>query len=209
MDHARARIRPFRAEDLDALYRVCLLTADNGGDATGLYADPRLPGLLHAAPYGLFAPDLAFVAEDGEGVGGYVIGARDSRAFEDRLELEWWPPLRAKYPEPPPQIPEDQWTRDQRQASRIHHPWRVSDEVYRSYPSHLHINLVSRLQSGGWGRRLIGTQLDALRQQGSPGVHLFVHPENIRARGFYAHLGFTEFPDGDNPGPFVMDLGRA
>jgi ribosomal protein S18 acetylase RimI-like enzyme len=206
MDDAQAHIRPYRAEDLDALYRVCLLTADNGGDATGQYADPRLPGLVHAAAYGLFAPGLAFIAEDGAGVGGYIIGVRDSRAFEERLELEWWPPLRARYPEPPAEIAEDQRTGDQRQAYRIHHPWRVSDAVYQRYPSHLHINLVPRLQSGGWGRKLIDTLLGALRQQGSPGVHLFVHPENTRARGFYAHLGFTEFPAGDDPRPFVMDL---
>src|SRR5262245_12928267 len=182
MDHAQARIRPYRADDLDALYEVCLLTADNGGDATGQYADPRMPGLVHAAAYGLFAPDLAFVVEDAGGVGGYIIGARDSRAFEARLAQEWWPPLRAKYPAPPPEIPEERRTGDQRQAFRIHHPWLVSDAVYARYPSHLHINLVPRLQSGGWGRALIRTELDALRQQGSPGVHLFVHPENIRAR---------------------------
>jgi ribosomal protein S18 acetylase RimI-like enzyme len=209
MDHAPARIRPYRAEDLEALYEVCLLTADNGGDGTAQYADRRMPGLVHAAAYGLFAPDLAFVVEDAGGVGGYIIGARDSRAFEARLELEWWPPLRAKYPEPPPEIPEERRTGDQRQAFRIHHPWLVSDAVYARYPSHLHINLVPRLQSGGWGRTLIKTELDALRQQGSPGVHLFVHPENIRARGFYAHLGFTEFPDGENPAPFVMTLTGA
>jgi ribosomal protein S18 acetylase RimI-like enzyme len=209
MDDVPARIRPYRADDLDALYEVCLLTADNGGDGTAQYAEPRMPGLVHAAAYGLFAPDLAFVVEDADGVGGYIIGARDSRAFEARLEREWWPPLRAKYPDPPPEIPEELRTGDQRQAFRIHHPWLVSDAVYARYPSHLHINLVPRLQSGGWGRALIGTELDALRRQGSPGVHLFVHPENIRARGFYAHLGFTEFPDGDSPAPFVMELGPA
>ncbi|HEU5421822.1 MAG TPA: GNAT family N-acetyltransferase [Streptosporangiaceae bacterium] len=209
MDPARARIRRYRADDLDALYEVCLLTADNGGDGTRLYADPRLPGLLHAAPYGLFEPGLAFVVEDAGGVGGYIVGARDSRAFEARLELEWWPPLRARYPEPPAGIPEEQRTGDQRQAWRIHHRWLIGDELYRAYPSHLHINLVPRLQSGGWGRKLIDTQLAALRQQGSPGVHLFVHPDNTRARGFYAHVGFTELPDGGDHAPFVMDLAGA
>jgi len=208
MDHSPAQVRPYRAEDLDALYEVCLLTADNGGDGTAQYADPRLPGLVHAAPYGLFAPDLAFVVEDAAGVGGYIVGARDSRAFEARLELEWWPPLRARYPGPPPELPAERRTGDQRQAFRIHHPWLVSDAVYARFPSHLHINLVPRLQSGGWGRALISTELDALRQQGSPGVHLFVHPENTRARGFYAHLGFTEFPDDGGPAPFVMELDR-
>ena len=39
----------------------------------------------------------------------------------------------------------------------------------------------------------------ALRAGGSPGVHLGVGGKNVRAQGFYRHLGFTElrrFADG-------------
>lgn len=198
-------IRPYQPADLDALYRVCLQTARNGGDATPLYRDHKLPGHVHAAPYALFEPSLAFVAEDAAGVGGYVIGALDSHAFEARLEQDWWPPLRRRYPLPPPEVPPEQWTPEQRIAYRIHRPWQTSAELVASYPSHLHINLVPRLQSGGHGRRLITTLTEALRRRGSRGVHLHVHPTNERAIGFYRHVGFTQLPAADAH-VFAMDL---
>ena len=75
MDHPVARIRPFRPGDIGALYRICLQTGDLGQDATSLYPDPDLIGHCFAAPYGLFEPALAFVAEDTAGVAGYVLGA--------------------------------------------------------------------------------------------------------------------------------------
>src|SRR5262245_63083228 len=46
MDGIQALIRPYRPSDLDALYRICLLTGDDGQDATSLYNDPRLLGHL-------------------------------------------------------------------------------------------------------------------------------------------------------------------
>ena len=58
-----------------------------------MFDDPRILGHVFAAPYGLFEPSLAFVAEDEVGVGGYIVGALDSRAFEERLEAGWWPTL--------------------------------------------------------------------------------------------------------------------
>lgn len=206
----QARIRPYRPADLDALYRICLLTGDNGGDGTHLYRDPWVIGHVHAAPYGIFEPSLAFVAEDHEGVGGYILGARDSLAFAARLERDWWPRLRGRYPEPAG-VPEEEWTADQRKAHSIHHPWPADPELSARYPSHLHIDLVPRLQSGGHGRRLMNALTAALREQGSPGVHLHVHAANERAIGFYRHVGFTERPRDDPRATavtFVMDLRR-
>ena len=102
MGRTRARIRPYRPSDLDELYRICLLTGDAGQDATPLYQDLRLLGHIFAAPYGVLEPSLAFVAEDAAGVGGYIVGALDTQAFEERLESEWWPALRGRYPDPSP-----------------------------------------------------------------------------------------------------------
>jgi ribosomal protein S18 acetylase RimI-like enzyme len=201
----RVIIRPYQPADLDALYRICLQTGRDGGDATPLYRDHKLMGHVHAAPYALFEPSLAFVAEDAAGVGGYIVGALDSRDFEARLEQDWWPKLRAQYPEPPASVPRDQWTRDQAKAHQIHHPWLTPDELASRYPSHLHINLVSRLQSGGHGRRLISTLTDVLQRSGSHGVHLTVRPANVRAIGFYRHVGFTQIPATDAV-IFAMDL---
>ncbi len=202
------RVRPYRPRDLDALYQICLLTGRDGDDATALYRDPWLIGHVHAAPYGIFQPSLAFVAQDDAGVGGYVLGALDTLAFEARLERDWWPRLRGRYPHAPADVPREQWTADQRKADQIHHPGPAEAELAARYPSHLHIDLVPRLQSGGLGRRLMTTLIGALRDHGSPAVHLQVRQSNERAVGFYRHLGFTELSSSDDYGSitFGMDL---
>src|SRR5262249_32903779 len=212
MDRTRAHIRPYHPGDLDALYRICLLTGDDGQDATSLYHDPTLPGHFFAAPYGLFEPALALVAEDTAGVGGYILGALDTQAFEERLERTWWPHLRARYPARPASVPGEQLTPDQQVAHMIHHPWRIPDGLAARYPSHLHINLLPRLQAGGLGSQMIRMLIAALRDRGSPGVHLHVPPGTQHAPGFCRHIGFTELratPD-ELPAPhvllFAMDL---
>lgn len=202
----QACIRPYLDKDLDDLYRICLQTGNKGEDATSLFDDPLVLGHVFAAPYGLFEPSLAFVAEDEAGVGGYIVAALDSRAFEKRLEASWWPALRDRYPAPPSELPPDQWTPDQRAAGLIHVPLTVPDELAENYPSHLHINLVPRLQSQGLGRRLMNTVIRALQEQGSVGVHFFVWPSNQRAVGFYRHLGFAVI---SAEGIFAMDLRPA
>ena len=215
MNRTAAHIRPYRPGDLDALYQICLLTGDNGQDATSLFADPMLLGHFFAAPYGLFAPSLAFVLEDAQGVGGYILGALDTRAFEEQLESNWWPRLRTRYPDPAAGVPAEQWTPDQHMAHMIHHPWRIPDELAARYPSHLHIDVLPRLQAGGYGRQMTNTLTAALRDRGSRGVHLHVPRGNQRAAGFYRHLGFTELPAAaaELPAPslrlFGMDLRDA
>jgi ribosomal protein S18 acetylase RimI-like enzyme len=212
MDRTRAHIRPYRPADLSALYQICLLTGDDGQDATSLFHDPQLLGHCFAAPYGLFEPSLAFVAEDTDGVGGYILGALDTQAFDEQLESNWWPGLRARYPDPPPSVPPQQWTSDQRVAHIIHHPWRIPDQLAERYPSHLHIDLLPRLQASGYGRQLISALTTALRDRGSRGVHLHVARGNRAAAGFYRHIGFTELPatEAELPAPglhlFGMDL---
>ena len=199
---AVAVVRPYRPEDLDALYRVCLETGDAGRDATALYEDPTLLGHVYAAPYALFAPDLAFVLEDEEGVGGYVLGALDTIAFDARVEAEWWPPLRRRYPlraDGGGDTP-DGWL-----IGMIHRPHRRDPDVVAAYPSHLHIDLVARCQGRGHGRRLMATLLDALRAAGSRGVHLGVATRNERALGFYRHLGFQELTADD----WIVQFGRT
>ncbi|MDO4246626.1 MAG: GNAT family N-acetyltransferase, partial [Deinococcus sp.] len=166
----------------------CLRTAASGEDGTHLYRDPELIGHVYVGPYLAHSPEFAFVLEDGQGVCGYVLGVLDSRAFARRLEREWWPSLRAQYPAP--QTPPAERTPDERATFLIHSPEQYDDPLLRDFPSHLHIDLLPRGQGAGQGRRLMETLLDALRQAGSPGVHLGVGGQNTRAQGFYRHLGF-------------------
>ncbi|BDP41580.1 hypothetical protein DAETH_15490 [Deinococcus aetherius] len=198
-------IRPASPADRAALYRICLETADSGADATGLYRDPLLVGHIYAGPYLEFAPDFAFVLKDGAGVGGYVIGVLDTAAFEERLEREWWPGLRSRYLDPA-DVPPGERTPDERLAHLLHHPQRADPAVLAGYPSHLHIDLLPGAQGEGHGRRMLERLFTALREAGSPGVHLGVGGRNTRAQGFYRHVGFRELARSPS-GAITMVLG--
>ncbi len=182
-------IRPVRADDRDAVYDICLRTADAGDDGSHLYTDPLLPGHVWAGPYVAHEPARGFVVvDDHDRATGYILGALDSHAFEAELERTWWPPLRARYLLDGAALsPADRIAR-----RLIHHPSRADDGIVADFPSHLHIDLLPAAQGGGNGRRLIDRLLDTLRAGGSPGVHLGVSPRNVRAIGFYRALGFDE-----------------
>jgi ribosomal protein S18 acetylase RimI-like enzyme len=210
VDPDTVRLRPCRLDDLDDLYRICLLTADDGEDGTALFRDPRLVGDVYAAPYAIFEPSLATVAEDDAGVAGYILGAADTVAFDDRLEREWLPDLRQRYPAPSPDGSAELSYQEHRALNRIHHPevYVPDPEFVRSYPAHLHIDLLPRLQRRGVGRRLVETLTASLRAQGSAGLHLNVGTSNHRAAAFYARIGFTEIP-AEGRRVFVMHLRPA
>lgn len=184
-------IRGYRPADLDAIYEICLLIGDNGQDASPLYAERAILGDLYAGAYGRFAPQLAFVAEDEAGVCGFTLGVLDTAGFAARLEREWWPALRQRYRDPS-DIPAEKRNADQRAANLIHHPPMMPGKILAAYPSHLHIDVLPRLQGLGVGGRLMQMLLDALRTAGSVGVHLVVSAGNPRAIGFYQHVGFHE-----------------
>lgn len=185
-------IRPARTGDaveVARLHDICLRTGDGGGDASGLYGEPRLLGEVYLGAYLALAPDLAFVLDDEEGEPvGYVIGAHDSLSFDDDCEASWWPPLRRRYPRGSfaPGSP------DARLVGLIHEPHRTDPAIAVDYPAHLHVDVLPRGQGLGQGRHLLETLFDALRSKGARGVHLGVAAENAHAIGFYRHLGFTE-----------------
>src|SRR5690554_2461557 len=98
MSDSGFRIRPYRPNDLDGLYRVCLLTAASGGDGSELYRHaPRSVGDYYAAPYAAHSPELCLVLEDESGVCGYVLGVADTAEFEEWLEQHWFPLMRDRY----------------------------------------------------------------------------------------------------------------
>jgi len=196
-------IRPATEADRDALFEICLKTADGGTDASALFSDPRLPGYVWAVAYLELAPDFAFVlVEDGRTI-GYVLGAPDTARFEDLLEQSWWPKVRRLVDGMTPVLPDDA-----KVLNRIAHPQRADRDLLVDYPAHLHINILPGAQAAGWGRRLIETELAALTLAGVPGVHLGLHPANERAKGFYSHIGFADISRADHI-LFARRLGKA
>jgi len=178
-------VRPYRSADLDALYDICLKTGDGGRDATHLYEDHRIIGEIFAAPYATLQPDCVFVAEDEEGVGAYILGTSDTRAFEARCEAEWWPALRRRYADTA-EVPSWKRTRDQWDAYYIHHPPPNPQAVVDAAPAHLHIDLLPRLQGRGVGKALMDAWLARIGGR----AHLGCQAENHRALRFYDRYGF-------------------
>ncbi len=183
-----ATVRQVRPDDLKALYEIALATGDGGNDASALYRDPKLVGHIYAAPYAVLCPDTVFVACGCEGIGGYIVGTADTRAFEAQLEKAWWPRLRAIYPKTGAG---EGWL-DAKRIKMIHHPACAPGAIVARYPAHLHINLLPRLRGCGVGRALMERWLQAVREQGARGVHLAVGNGNTRAIHFYEKAGFHE-----------------
>jgi ribosomal protein S18 acetylase RimI-like enzyme len=192
-----AAIRPFRASDLEYLYRICLETGLAGQDASAIYQDPKLVGHMYAAPYAVLFPECALVAEDDEGVAGYILGAVDTEAFEARQESDWWPSLRRQYADPGG--PPAQWTADQRLGYLIHHPRPIRPALLERFPAHLHIDLLPRLQGQGLGRRMMDTWLALVASMGARGAHLECSAANQRGLRFYrAYDRLSEEADWSN-----------
>jgi GNAT superfamily N-acetyltransferase len=184
-----ARIRPYATTDFDAITHICLLTAEAGGDATGLYASDELMPDVFARPYVLFQPELAWVVDDGAGAEGYILGIADTRTFVEWFRRDWVPVLAARYEHTEPVVTKD---------DLIRHlgfwPERMLIPELDEYPAHLHIDLLPRRQGQGMGRRLIETLVANLRERGIPGLHLGLDAANTAARAFYDRLGFVELP---------------
>ncbi|SBT44097.1 GNAT family N-acetyltransferase [Micromonospora narathiwatensis] len=197
-----AVVRRYRPADHDAVYDICVRTADAGGDARGKYAGDDLMPDLFAGPYLHLEPELAFVLADAGRVVGYVLGTADTLAFVRAYRREWIPLLADRYPAPsgPPRTPDDEM------IALHHHPERMLLPELAAYPAHLHIDLLPSHQGQGHGRRLLETFLTAAHAAGAPALHVGMVTANVRARGFYDRLGFQMIPVPD-PGP-VTYLGR-
>ncbi|MFJ9324408.1 GNAT family N-acetyltransferase [Streptomyces globisporus] len=196
-------LRPYRSEDRDALFDICVRTGHEGGDARHLYPDPTLLPNIFAAPYAVLEPELAFVVEDGGRAVGYILGTADTASFVDRYRAEWLPGLADRYPGPvrEPSTPAEAMT------ALMHDPERMILPELADCPAHLHIDLLPSHQRSGYGRRLMETFLAALHERGVKRVHLSMLTANTRARAFYDRVGFHEIAVPD-AGP-VTYLGRS
>jgi GNAT superfamily N-acetyltransferase len=195
-------IRAYRPSDLDAVYDICVRTADAGGDARGQYSSDRLMGDIFAAPYVTLEPEHAHVLDDGSGHAvGYVVGTADTARFVRRYRDEWLPATADRY-RPPNDPPV---TREDSMLVLHYRPERMMVPGLADYPAHLHIDLLPEWQGRGFGRGLIGAFVDGLRAAGVARVHLGMSPANTGARVFYDRLGFRVLEVGD---PTVIYLGR-
>jgi ribosomal protein S18 acetylase RimI-like enzyme len=114
------------------------------------------------------------------------------------LREKWWPTLRPFYVDPSGKPPAT-WSLDEMRSWQIHHPRPTPDRIAGPYPSHLHIDLLPRLQGRGIGRQLVELWLATVKGLGSTGAHLGVSSANRRAIGFYRAGGWRDLKPGRSP----------
>jgi ribosomal protein S18 acetylase RimI-like enzyme len=198
------QIYKYKPEFLPNLYRICLETGDSGKDASAEFTDPELLGAFYAAPYAILEPDLTFVLQDESGVCGYILGTRDSNGYAAWMEREWLPAWRSKHPlTVQAHVSPETLSYQERIIGLIHRGYVPYDCVHE-YPAHLHLDLLPRAQGQGWGRALMNTFLNRLRELEVPGVHLGVGKSNPGAIQFYERLGFERLES--NEFALVMGL---
>ncbi len=230
MTTAAPVIRRYRDSDHDAVYDVCVRTADAGGDARGQYSTDDLMGDLFAGPYLYLEPDFAFVLEDGPSddgpsddkpgddkpgddkpgddkhrddehrAVGYVLGTPDTAAFVRSCRERWIPRLAGRYLVPP----DPPVTLEDQMLALGYQPELLLWPGLAEYPAHLHIDLLPPFQGQGHGRQLMETFYAAAAAAGAAGVHVAVMTANVPARGFYRRLGFTHLEDAGD----IVYLGR-
>ena len=186
------KLRPARREDLPALYAVCLQTGDGGGDATGQFSDPAWLGHRFVGPYVVLEPSWSWTLEDAGGPCGYLLGTPDSRRFARRFEVEWRPEIAPHLYGLLQSGMQAVSTLEAEQRLWFADRHWVFPEPLDRYPAHLHIDMLPRVRGQGHGRAMVGSLLEAFAAAGVPGVHLGMHPDNLRALRFYQSLGFTE-----------------
>lgn len=191
-------IRSAHASDLPYLYEICDRTGYRGGDASSVVAERALLGQYFAAPYVIRDPSWCWIAEDENGVVGYLVSTPDTAAFSRWMDEAWLPHLRTRKVPQPPLSEFDQWLR-----ALIHETAGVPD-LALEYPSHLHIDLVPRAQGRGLGSQLIARFRQKLHETQIPGFHLGVSEANTRALDFYRKQGFRTLET--KPGVIYMGL---
>jgi len=186
-------IRRASIEDLDALRRVCILTGDNGTDATGRWSKDALLPDVYLEPYLRYPDGWGWVVDEGRGPVGYIVAVADTAAFVDWWRCSWI---------------KEFVDRHGREAQRAQERWlfeaatrpemMLTGDSWEHFPAHLHIDLLPEAQGRGLGRELLRTLGQELERAGVPGVHLRVGEANVDAAAFYRRLRF------DSPEPFVM-----
>jgi ribosomal protein S18 acetylase RimI-like enzyme len=193
--HRPERIRPYEPRDRDDVYEICVRTGARGSDARGQFSSDSLLPDVYAGPYLEFAPELAFVVDDGERVTGYILGVADTRAFVSWFRAVWLPRFAEAHP-----LAGDLAASERRVIEAGFRPERMLIPELEDYPAHLHIDLLPEAQGAGLGRRLVETLGAALRVGGVPGLYLQVDPANTGAIAFYERLAFVALPSGAEDG---------
>jgi GNAT superfamily N-acetyltransferase len=185
-------IRPYEPRDRAAVRKICADTADAGQPVERFFPDREVIADLLTNYYTEFEPQSAFVADNGSGAVGYLMGCLDTKRFT-RVEVWRIAPLVLVKALVRGTLWHPQAVRLFRANIGI---WltsgRRSGPTLDEYPAHLHINLQDGFRGQRGGQRLVEAFFARARAAGVRGVHAGVSANNPRACHFFEGLGFVE-----------------
>lgn len=185
-------VRPYDADDRDAVREVCHATGYMGEPASWFWRDRPSFADMFSGYYTDSEPESAFVVEVHGAVSGYLLGALDSSQVSNpalvlgrhivRRGIAFRPGTAAFVWRSMMDAMVDVGLR------RV----RVKDLEFADerWPAHLHIDLLPVARGHGAGRRLVDCWFDRLRDRAVPGCHLQTLAENTRAIAFFEAVGF-------------------
>eukprot|EP00730_Choanoeca_flexa_P017221 TRINITY_DN8262_c0_g1_i1.p1 TRINITY_DN8262_c0_g1~~TRINITY_DN8262_c0_g1_i1.p1 ORF type:complete len:673 (+),score=142.49 TRINITY_DN8262_c0_g1_i1:179-2197(+) len=185
-------VRPYEAEDKEAVYSICLHASLAVQDAKKMAKiAPNLIGDRWVGGYLRLPQCFAFVLTDSDGICGYAVAAVDTADFQIRFQTEYLPRLQSELQEVQGSLGET--IVEQAQEELSYPKFCCLEDSDDLYPSHLYVCLLPRARNKGNGRRLVETVTRHLREAGSSGVHAAVNQRNKNAFEFFKHIGFAEF----------------
>lgn len=196
-------IRPYRSSDSAATLHIFRATADPSVQIEPL---STIGSHIWCLPYLTLSPRTCFVLDDGTGKAvGYCIGTPDTEDFTRRWKGEFVATIEGDLRALP--LPEDV-SEERREQVRVKRDelcrgiygnprglvFGEYAEQLKSYPGHLHIDILPSHQKMGYGQELIDALLTAFRDAGCKGLYLGMVAGNDGAARFYERQGFYRLP---------------
>lgn len=186
---AEVLIRNFEQEDRPYIRELAWDTALAGEPASAFFDDKEFFVDCLTLYFTDYEPGSCFIAESGNKVVGYLLGAKDTTALDKVVKLEIAPRLLAK------SLVNGTFFKKKNiifafrlLTSFLKGEFRMPD-FSRKYPATLHINLEKNFRNLGIGSKLMSFYLEYLAGERIPGV--YIPTMSDKAADFFRKHGFN------------------
>lgn len=187
-------IRPYLSEDREKLYKLCLETCDDGGDATQLYKEhPNLPGDMSLGSYLKESKEMVMmvVEDDDNEVLGFC-AASISCTAQAQQQQQYQESIKDNYPKV---VREEGVLLSpcEEVLARLQEAVPSPPEILStSHPAVINLALHPSILDDSIGKRMLTCILASIRSKGVFGGHVIVRVGEKNMCEIYSRMGFVE-----------------